>query len=95
MTSEPQVNTLQSPVARSPPIDAVSDDSVPASPAASDDDMIEVAYHEISRSVSPQVAEYIFTSRENEFSAKNNLAGAGWTFDRILNISVTEPELRI
>jgi hypothetical protein len=94
-TSKLQGNILQSTANGSTPIGAVSATGVEASAAdATDDDMIEVAYHEIRRSVSPQVAEYIFTSRENESSAKSNLAGAGWTFDRILNISVTESELR-
>jgi hypothetical protein len=56
--------------------------------------MVQIAYNEIRRSVSPQVAEYIFQPRENRSPSKgNNLAEVRWTFDRILSISMTEHEL--
>jgi hypothetical protein len=96
ISSERQGDILQSTITRSPPVDAVSDTSADFSAATADDDddVIEVAYHEIRRSVSPQVAQYIFQSGEDDLCAKNNLAGARWTIDRILNIPVTPSELR-
>jgi hypothetical protein len=59
-----------------------------------DDDIINVAYEEIRRSVSPQVAGYIFQPREDKVSPTNsNLTGVGWTLNRILNISMTDHDL--
>jgi hypothetical protein len=98
ITSERQGDILQSTITRSPPVDVVSDTSTDFSATTAndddDDDMIEVAYHEIRCSVSPQVAQYIFQSGEDNLCAKNNLAGARWTTDRILNVPITESELR-
>lgn len=95
ITSERQGDLLQSTITRSPSVDAVSNTGADVSAAtADDDDMIEVAYHEIRRSVSPQVAQYIFQSGEDDLSTKDNLAGARWTIDRILSIPITDSELR-
>jgi hypothetical protein len=56
-----------------------------------DDNVINAAYDEIRRSVSPRVAEYIFRPRENRSSStENNFAEGGWTFERILTINEHE-----
>jgi hypothetical protein len=88
-TSEQLRNNLQSPIAQTPPM-SISDNNR----ADVDDDIINVAYEEIRRSVSPQVAGYIFQPREDKVSPTNsNLTGVGWTLNRILNISMTDHDL--
>jgi hypothetical protein len=89
-TPELQGNTLQSLIVQSPSMSISNEDR-----ADYDDNVINTAYDEIRRSVSPRVAEYIFQPRENRSSStEHNFAEGGWTFQRILNVSITEHELR-
>jgi hypothetical protein len=89
--SQQRADTLRSLVAQSPPIDISSHDQAGG---VRDDDVINVAYDEVRRSVSPQVAEYIFKPRIGQTSpGSSGPAKAGWSVSSILSIPLAEPEL--
>jgi hypothetical protein len=89
--SQQRADTLQSPVARSSPI-GISDHD--RADGVINDDVMRVAYDEIRRSVSPQVAEYIFRPRTGQTSSgSSGPAKAGWTVDSLLSLHLTGPEL--
>jgi hypothetical protein len=82
-------------------------ESVPGSPLAhpalvgtlvdgnKDDDVLNVASHELRRSVSPEVADYVFKPKgERNFSGRNRSVRTDWTPERILNLPLDEVELR-
>lgn len=82
-------------------------ESVPGSPLAHpalvgtlvdedrDDYVLSAAYHELRRSVSPEVADYVFESKgERSFSGRNRSVRTDWTLERILNLPLDEVELR-
>jgi len=89
--SQQRADTLQSPVTRSSPI-GVSERN--RADSVSDDDVMSVAYNEVRRSVSPQVAEYIFRPRTRQTpSGSSGPAKASWTVNSILSLHLAEPEL--
>lgn len=89
--SQQRADTLQSPVARPSPI-GISDHD--RADDVSDDDMMSVAYDEVRRSVSPQVAEYIFRPRTRQTSSgSSGPAKAGWTVNSLLSLHLAGPEL--
>ena len=89
--SQQRADTLQSPVARPSPI-SISDHD--RADSVSDDDVISVAYDEVKRSVSPQVAEYIFRPRTGQTSSgSSGPAKAGWTVNSLLSLHLAGPEL--
>ena len=88
VTSERPENTLQTAVAQSPPMDVSEDD-----PADDIDNVIRIAYDEIRRSGSPQLADYIFHPGTNKNSFTHNDSTGIKGLDHILNISMTELEL--
>src|ERR1700733_9050907 len=60
-----------------------------------DDDVIGVAYHELRRLVSPEIADYVFKSKgERSFSGRNRSVRTDWTPERILNLPLGEVELQ-
>jgi hypothetical protein len=95
-------------IADSPPMNEPrQQESVPGSPLAHpalvgtlvdenrDNDVLNVAYHELRRSVSPEVADYVFKPKgERGFSGRNRSVGTDWTPERILNLSLGEVELQ-
>jgi hypothetical protein len=89
--SQQRADTLQSPVARSSPI-GISDHD--RADGVSDDDVMSVAYDEVRRSVSPQVAEYIFRPRTRQTSSgSSGPAKAGWSVNSLLSLHLAGPEL--
>jgi hypothetical protein len=89
--SQQRVDTLQSPVARPSPIGS-SDHN--RADGVIDDDVVSVAYDEIRRSVSPQVAEYIFKPRTGQTpSGSSSPEKAGWSINSLLSIPLAGPEL--
>jgi hypothetical protein len=89
--SQQRADTLQSPVGRSPPI-GISDHD--RADGVSDDDMMSVAYDEVRRSVSPQVAEYIFRPRTGQTSSgSSGPTKAGWSVNSLLSLHLAGPEL--
>src|SRR5947209_7631226 len=88
-----RAGTLQSPVARSSPIGSSDHNQADG---VSDDDVVSVAYDEIRRSVSPQVAEYIFKPRTGQPSSGSGSsipANAGWSINSLLSLPLVGPEL--
>ena len=57
-----------------------------------DNDVIEVAYHDVRRSVSPEVADYIFRPRLKRRLQKTQ-AKAGWTYDQLLSLPIAGTDL--
>jgi hypothetical protein len=89
--SQRRADTLQSPVARSSPI-GISDHD--RADSVSDDDVMSVAYDEVRRSVSPQVAEYIFRPRTRQTSSgSSGPTKAGWSINSLLSLHLAAPEL--
>jgi hypothetical protein len=89
--SQQRSDTLQSPVARSSPIGSSDHNQADG---VSDDNVISVAYDEIRRSVSPQVAEYIFKPRTGQTSpGSSSPAKAGWSINSLLSLPLGGPEL--
>src|ERR1700733_215989 len=92
----------------SPPMnEPQQQESVPGSPLAHPaivgtlvdedmgDDVLSVAYHELRRSVSPEVANYVFKSKgERSFPGRNRSVRTDWTAERILNLPLGEVELQ-
>jgi hypothetical protein len=82
-----QESVLGSPLAHPALVDTLADGD-------RDDDVISVAYHELRRSVSPEVADYVFKSKgERSFSGRNRSVRTGWTLERILSLPLGEVEL--
>jgi hypothetical protein len=89
--SQQRLDTLQSPVARSSPIGSSDHNQADD---VSDDNVVSVAYDEIRRSVSPQVAEYIFKPRTGQTSpGSSSPAKAGWSINSLLSLPLGGPEL--
>jgi hypothetical protein len=89
--SQQRADTLQSLVARSSPISSSDHNQADG---ISDDDVVSVAYDETRRSVSPQVAEYIFKPRTGQTSSSSSSpANAGWSINSLLSLPLAGPEL--
>src|SRR5437764_14308727 len=58
-----------------------------------DDDVIDIAFKEVSRSVSPEVAEYVFRRTEARNSTKKNQPPRRWTFDYLWSLPNAGPKL--
>jgi hypothetical protein len=89
--SQQRADTLQSLVARSSPIGISDHGQVDG---VGDDDVMSVAYNEVRRSVSPQVAEYIFRPRTGQTSSgSSGSANAGWSVNSLLSLHLAGHEL--
>lgn len=58
-----------------------------------DDDVIDIAFEEVRRSVSPEVAEYVFRRMEERNSTEKSQPQGYWTLDHLLSLPNAGPKL--
>jgi hypothetical protein len=78
--------TLPNTTAQTTPMDAIDRHPI-------DDDVIDIAFEEVRRSVSPEVAEYVFRTMEERNSTKKSQPQGYWTLDDLWSLPNAGPKL--